>query len=109
MFSVSPQKFFFSLELKEIDETVRKARLFNFTTVSYNSADLTQQYLRYGVAGGLLLALAAYLPAPEEPLLPIGNKNIYALKIYDRCFYMNTTPMFKLTFPPYSYRFTKNQ
>jgi len=64
------------IELKEIEETVRKARLFNFTTVSYNSADLTQQYLRYGVAGGLLLALAAYLPAPEEPLLPIDLPKI---------------------------------
>lgn len=62
--------------LKDIDETVRQARIFNFTTVSYDSADLTRQYLRYGVAGGLLLALAAYLPAPEEPLLPIDLPKI---------------------------------
>jgi len=93
LFSVSPQKFLFSLELKEIDETVRKARLFNFTTVSYNSADLTQQYLRYGVAGGLLLALAAYLPAPEEPLLPIGNKKHICLK--------NIWPVFLYKYYPY--------
>ena len=53
---------------------MRQAKLFNFTTVSYDSADLTRQYLRYGVAGGLLLALAAYLPAPQEPILPIGKK-----------------------------------
>ena len=38
--------------------------------------------MRYGVAGGLLLALAAYLPAPEEPSLPFGKQ--HALKIYDQ-------------------------
>ena len=66
-----------------VDDLALQSRIFNVSAVSYSSDDLVWQYLRYGAATALLLGLAATLPSPDSPILPINlPSNRYVLKKY---------------------------